>query len=174
MSDKVGAVTAVVPASLPGRGNAFAQPNSGGPGNSAKTSSPQDVKFRDPKLQADLAQTQALTKAQSASPAQTQPSAQSQAAAIAAEEAQKARAQEQSLAQSDQNRNLQDAANALGDYFGAVHPDVNFRVDQQASGMVVLMIDSNSGKVLQVIPGEEARHLAQSLFGSASLLPKKA
>ena len=176
MSDKVASVIAPVPVAAPGRVNAFVQPGAGGQNNGARSQQQAGNAQGVGDLQDDVVTLQsgdpasAQASAEAGTASHQAPELQAQAAAEAAA---RIRAQIESESRQKGEQSLQDAASTLDSYFSQVHPDVNFRLDQQAGGMVVLVVDSLNGKVLQAIPGDEARQLAKSLFGSASLLPKK-
>ena len=171
MSDKVASVVAIAPVAASGRVNAFVQPGSGSSDQQTKGEA-QTPQLQNTRQLEDVVTLQSATSEQGppaaesvASPSASQSAAQS--ALVAAETHAAAKAQAQSEQQKQQS--LQAAAQTLSSYFSDMHPDVNFRVEQQASGMVVLMVNSLDGKVLQTIGGDEAKQLASSLFGSASL-----
>src|SRR5689334_7953768 len=138
MSDKVASVVAIAPVAAPGRGNPFVQAGSGSSNQNPKNQ-PQEAGPQAPVRRQDLVSLQSLEVEQAQStpvrpPTQSVSQAESQAALQAAEATAQAQAEEQSRQQNQSS--LHDVANTLSSYFSDVHPDVNFRVEQQASGMV--------------------------------------
>lgn len=177
MSDKVSSVVAIAPVAAPGRLGAFVPPghdNSSGqgpapPDRSGSLSLPNTADVVT--LQSLQAQ-DTLQTGPGKSPTQSVSQAQAQAALYAAKAAAQAQSQAQAKSQDrqqNQQGSLQQAADTLGSYFSDIHPDVGFRVEQQSSGMVVVMVNSTDGRVLQTISGDEARQLASSLFGRSAL-----
>jgi uncharacterized FlaG/YvyC family protein len=178
MSDKVSAVISPAPVAAPVRPVSLAQPGTSTPSVGASGSQAAAAVPEASKLQ-DVVKLQSLETRQAESttvkpPPQSASQAESQVALAVAEATARAKAQAEVQAQQqDQSQtSVQHAAATLTSYFSNIHPDVNFRVEQQATGMVVLMVNNVDGKVLQTIPGDEAKQLAASLFGSASILPQ--
>jgi uncharacterized FlaG/YvyC family protein len=193
MSDIVSSVLSIAPVAAPGRVSAFVQPGSGSAGEQGPN---QDRDVKKPSISVpnstDVVSLQSLQaedtlqtgpgKAPTASVAQAQ--AQAQAALYAAKAAAQAQQSEaaakaqqseaQQKAQDNQQGSTQQAVGTLSSYFSNIHPDVSFRVEQQAGREVVLMVNSTDGKVLQTISGDEARILASSLFGKSAPAAQKA
>ncbi len=182
MSDKVSAVVSIAPAAAPGRVGAFVQPGSGA-ANAQNPDQAQGVKNPSTSGAAstDLVTLQSLQAEHTLqtgpgkSPTQSVSQAQAQETLYAAEAAAQAQAKAQvQEQQQNQEHGVQQAASTLSNYFSGMHPDVSFRVEQQNGGMVVVMVNSLDGKVLQTISGDEAKQLATSLFGKSSVLPQTA
>ena len=76
-------------------------------------------------------------------------------------------------AQEEKPLNIEEAAQRLNQVVSAIHPEINFTVDEESGIRVVRVIDNSTKEVIRQIPSEEMIRMAQALDKLQGLFVKE-